>query len=426
MRNHRSPTAHAIAFAAAGALLAALAACRTLPQPAPIDPGPRALALLDQLEAGPLRDRLETCREGPFRATTFSIGHRGAPLHYPEHTAESYAAAARMGAGVLECDVTFTADRALVCRHSQCDLATTTNILETPLASTCRAPFRPAEIDAETGALLQAASATCCTSELSLDDFRSLRGRHDRVDRSATTVEAFLAPSAPRLGGARDAGVATGTLLTHAESVALFDRLGVAMTPELKASELPEDTLVDYPRRDQARDLIDAYRRAGIPPARVFPQSFDLGDLEIWRDLAPDYAERAVWLDGRRPDGPTPALAEFQALREAGLRIIAPPLSWLLRATPSGAIVASEYARRARRAGLDIIAWTLERSGPIEPGRVDGRDRDFYLSPILSALRNDGDVYRILAALHEDVGVRGVFSDWPAAPTYYASCVGLD
>jgi glycerophosphoryl diester phosphodiesterase len=36
-----------------------------------------------------------------------------------------------MGAGILECDVTFTKDQKLVCRHAQNDLHTTTNILVT-------------------------------------------------------------------------------------------------------------------------------------------------------------------------------------------------------------------------------------------------------------------------------------------------------
>ena len=41
----------------------------------------------------------------------FSIGHRGGgPLQFPEHTKESHEAGARMGAGILECDVTFTSD----------------------------------------------------------------------------------------------------------------------------------------------------------------------------------------------------------------------------------------------------------------------------------------------------------------------------
>ena len=54
-----------------------------------------------------------------------------------------------MGAGILECDVTFTNDGQLVCRHDQCDLHTTTNILVTPLAAKCSEPFSPAEFDGD-------------------------------------------------------------------------------------------------------------------------------------------------------------------------------------------------------------------------------------------------------------------------------------
>ena len=51
-----------------------------------------------------------------------------------------------MGAGIIECDVTFTKDRELVCRHSQCDLHTTTNILTVPeLAAKCTQAFSPAD-----------------------------------------------------------------------------------------------------------------------------------------------------------------------------------------------------------------------------------------------------------------------------------------
>jgi hypothetical protein len=58
----------------------------------------RSLALIDQLAEGPLRARLEACRDLPLRPSRFSIAPRGAPLHYPEHPRESYLAAARMGA----------------------------------------------------------------------------------------------------------------------------------------------------------------------------------------------------------------------------------------------------------------------------------------------------------------------------------------
>lgn len=100
--------------------------------------GPRPFYLVDQMSPSRLKRKLEQCSAGPFYKTDFSIGHRGgAPLQFPEHTKESHEAGARMGAGIQECDVTFTNDGQLVCRHDQCDLHTTTNILVTPLAAMC-------------------------------------------------------------------------------------------------------------------------------------------------------------------------------------------------------------------------------------------------------------------------------------------------
>src|SRR5690606_15657957 len=100
--------------------------------------------------------------------------HRGAPMQFPEHTKESYEAAARMGAGIVECDVTFTKDKELVCRHAQCDLHTTTNIVDTDLGAKCTTPFSPAEFDAD-GNLIKRASAKCCASDITLEEFRTLQ-----------------------------------------------------------------------------------------------------------------------------------------------------------------------------------------------------------------------------------------------------------
>ncbi len=96
--------------------------------------GPRPFFLVNEMEDGRLKRQLQRCTAGPFKKSDFSIGHRGAALQFPEHTRESYEAGARLGAGILECDVTFTKDKQLVCRHAQNDLHTTTNILVTPLA----------------------------------------------------------------------------------------------------------------------------------------------------------------------------------------------------------------------------------------------------------------------------------------------------
>src|SRR5688572_5175304 len=46
--------------------------------------GERPFYLIDGMDDGPLKARLQQCRRGPFRRTDFSIAHRGAPLKFPE------------------------------------------------------------------------------------------------------------------------------------------------------------------------------------------------------------------------------------------------------------------------------------------------------------------------------------------------------
>ena len=60
--------------------------------------GPRPLFLVDDMDDSRLKRKLQKCAKGPFKKSDFSIGHRGAAMQFPEHTRESYQAAARMGA----------------------------------------------------------------------------------------------------------------------------------------------------------------------------------------------------------------------------------------------------------------------------------------------------------------------------------------
>src|SRR5690606_10039164 len=122
------------------------------------------------LTADQLQRRLRECEGRTLSKTRFSIAPRGAPAHFPEHPRESYEAAARMGAGLVECDVTFTKDGVGVCRHADCDLHASTNILITDLADHCRQPFTGAGEDP----LDQPASAECCVSDLTAMEFKSL------------------------------------------------------------------------------------------------------------------------------------------------------------------------------------------------------------------------------------------------------------
>jgi glycerophosphoryl diester phosphodiesterase len=393
--------------------------------------GPRPAYLVEQLEAGPLKERLAACTNKPVRRSNLSIGHRGAPLQYPEHTKESYEAAVKMGAGIVECDVTFTKDRELVCRHAQCDLHATTNILLIPeLAAKCSQPFTPA--DPTSG---KAASAKCCTSDLTVAEFKRLRGKMDGVNPQATSVADYVKTAAQIVKGqpdwrvdGREAPHGEGTVMTHKESIELFKRLGVGMTPELKKpdvampfenSESSEGAAGRYTQQAFAQQLIDEYKAAGVPASRVRPQSFDANDVFYWLDKEPAFGQQAVALASLRNEAELPAaIATLPALKARGVRTVAPPTWALVSLDANGKIVPSDYAQAIRKEGLAIITWTLERSGELRNGG------GYYFQSIAPAIKGPGGYYQLLDALVQDVGVQGVFSDWAGTTSYYASCMG--
>ena len=388
--------------------------------------GPRPGFLVEQLADGDLKDALQSCATRAFHKNTFSIGHRGAAMQFPEHTLESYVAAARQGAGIIECDVTFTKDGELVCRHSQCDLHTTTNILETPLASTCREGFTPATFDSETGEQLTAATAKCCTSEITLAEFKTLKGKMDGANTSAVTVEEYLAGT-PTWRTDLYAGPSSGTLMTHAESVELFKTLRVGVTPELKAPdedtpmpfELDDGSMFTYD--DYRQKLIDELKAGGIRPRDAWMQSFVRADIDYWIANEPDFAAQAVYLiPADTPAQLEPFTAELPSYKANGINYVAPAM-WALVTSENGQIVPSEYATTAKAEGLKIITWTLERSGIL----ASGNGGYYYqtINDVLADRQNEGVVLELLDLLARDVGIEGIFSDWPATVTFYANCM---
>ncbi|MBW3530009.1 glycerophosphodiester phosphodiesterase family protein [Shewanella sp. NKUCC06_TVS] len=387
-------------------------------KPVPAQVGERPLFLVRQMQDSALKTRLEQCTTDNFYRSEFSIGHRGAPMQFPEHTKESYQAAIDSGAGIVECDVTFTADKALVCRHSQCDLASTTNILAVPeLANKCSTPFTPA--DAANGV---SASATCCTSDITLAEFKTLKGKMEGSNPKATIAAEFIngTPS-----WRTDLYAGNGTLMTHAESIEMFKKAGVKMTPELKAASvsMPFD---GFTQQDYAQKMLDEYTAAGVDASQVFPQSFILDDIKYWVANAPEFAKQAVFLDDRYdynsafdPQNSATWSPSMADLKTQGVEIIAPPLWVLVALDADKKIIPSEYAKAAKGAGLKIITWSLERSGLLKNGG------GFYYQSITEAIDNEGDTFELLDVLAKDVGVIGVFSDWPATVTYYANCMDL-
>jgi glycerophosphoryl diester phosphodiesterase len=379
--------------------------------------GPRPSFLVNEMEDGKLKRQLQKCSAGPFKKSDFSIGHRGAALQFPEHTKESYEAGARLGAGILECDVTFTKDKQLVCRHAQNDLHTTTNILVTELASKCIKPFTPAVLGAD-GQVITPAGAECRTSELTLAEFKSLRGKMDAFNPAALTPEQYLGGTA-NFRTDLYSGPTSGQLLTFTESIKLFKKLGVKQTPELKAASVPMP-FNGFTQEMYAQKMIDELKAEGIRPRDVFPQSFNQADVLYWIKAEPAYGRQAVFLDDANTVADLPTLGDLVGYRQAGIRIWAPPTFALLALDGANQIVASQAAHDAKRAGLDVITWTLERSGILADG-----NNGFYYQTIDPAIKREGDLYKVIDVLAKDVGVLGIFSDWAAPVTYYANCMGL-
>jgi glycerophosphoryl diester phosphodiesterase len=374
--------------------------------------GDRPFFLIDGLDDSRLKDKLQSCKAGPFYPSNFSIAHRGAPLQFPEHTKEAYQAGARQGAGVVECDVTFTKDGELVCRHDECDLHTTTNIVDTELNASCTVPWAG-----------PGSSPKCCASDITLAQFKTLKGKMDAANPSATTAKGYLGGTA---SFRTDLYNSRGTLLTLRESIALNKKLGVKHTPELKAGN-PQRLQTVFGGQDAyAQKMINEFKAAGVSPKDVYPQSFDVRDVLYWIKNEPRFGQQAVYLDDVDPSAanfPRLTIEELKQLKKQGVKIIAPPIGVLLAVNSNDEIVPSQYALDIKSFGFDIITWSFERADL----RNGGVGAGFYYAfdPTGRALKKDSDMYKALDVLARKVGVIGVFSDWPATVTYYANCMGL-
>lgn len=378
--------------------------------------GPRPFYLVEGMEAGKLKDRLMQCQDGPFYRSDFSIAHRGAAMQFPEHSDVSYRAGARMGEGIVECDVSFTLDGELVCRHSECDLHTTTNIVATELNNKCSVPW--------TGPG-QNPKPQCCTSDLTLAEFKSLEAKMDASNPAASTAQGYLGGTA---AWRTDLYTGRANVVSFKESIAINQANGVKHTPELKgAAHQDRIDAIFGSQEAYAQKFIDTLKDAGVRPKDAYVQSFNKEDVLYWIKNEPAFGKQAVYLDSIDPTAnpaiPRQSLDELKQLKKQGVRIIAPPMWALLAVSDAGEVVASEYAIDIKKAGLNIITWTFERSD-LRQGAAKGGW--YYLfDPQGKAIKKDSDMYKALDVLARKVGVLGVFSDWPATVTYYANCMGL-
>lgn len=210
--------------------------------------------------------------------------------------------------------------------------------------------------------------------------------------------------------------------MTHLDSIELIDKLGLLFVPELKTPVVPMP-YEGFTQEQYAQAMIDDYKNLNIDPRRVSPQSFLIDDVYYWNRAEPAFAKQAIFLDARvdTPAGYANATATLQDLADSGIRTVAPAFFALteLGGEENRTIVPSAYAEAAKGAGLKIVTWSFERSGPLKGGG------DYYYQYVKPAIDRDGDMYNVLDVLVKQVGVKMMFSDWPATLTYYANCMGL-
>lgn len=298
---------------------------------------------------------------------------------------------------------------------------TTTNILTIPaLAKKCTVPFTPANSTAS-------ANALCCTSDITTAEYKTLCGKQDGFNASAKNVADYQYGTPKWRTELYDT---CGTVQTLDSYITLVDSLpGYRnFTPELKTppAQVPMP-FKGYTQEQFARDMINAFIKKGINPERVWAQSFNPPDIYQWLKEFHAFGKQAVFLDedGDTPDTLVTAIARLPSLKAKGVNIISPPLPYLIGigGPNNDTIVEAAYSKAAKAAGLDIIAWTFERSTPMAQVKSAS---DYYYGSIANLTHlYDGRLFEVLDVLAQQVKIKGLFSDWSAAVTYYANCFNV-
>lgn len=157
--------------------------------------------------------------------------------------------------------------------------------------------------------------------------------------------------------------------MSHQDFIKQVDGYGLKFTSEVKTPEIPMP-YQGYTQEDFAQDVVDEYKKANIKPSRVYLQSFLPADIFYYIKAEPSFAKQAVYLDERvdTVEGYMNATASLPDLYKKGVRIMGPAFFALTELDAKKNIVPSAYAIAAKKAGLKLLPWSFERSGPLNTG----------------------------------------------------------
>ncbi len=274
------------------------------------------------------------------------IAHRGAPGYLPEHTAEGYDLAIRMGADYIEPDLVFTKDGHLIARHDHY-LSTTTNVADHPEFAD-----RKTVKDGHEG-------ADWFSEDFTLAEIKTLRARQAMEKRSHATDGLFEI-----LTFAEVIAVAQGRTSMQGNPVGIY--------PETKLPSYFESLGYDF----EVAVLGELQKSGwGKPGSPVFIQSFEDG---ILRSLRGKTGLPLIML-----------LAEAEGVNMADIATYADGIG------PSKALLvnkdgtSSGWVEAAHAAGLKVHPWTF-RSDQLPDTFANAQaEYDFFIDLGIDGLFSD-------------------------------------
>lgn len=399
-----------------------------------------------------LRNKISVCKS-PFKRTDRVIGHRGAPLVAPEETVASWEIAAASGAGYLECDASVTGDLDLVCRHSNCDLDFTTDLVQNhpELNSKCSVPFVPGS----------GKQATCCTFDFTTEELGRLCAiMESSFNASAVSLSGYiLGPPGFRTGAL--AQETCHKIVPFNEHLKLLRQNGYHAIPELKDTGTKRTQnflqskgkdiywLADHFANTLADHGFQAWPSEGGPAIAGATwgvmQTFDYRIAEYWKKTRGNKVTVEYMWNSQPPAGANCSGVEdcggealLRHLIGLGVDMLSPPIHLLITNGPGRTIVPSTTAQalKAMKA-RSIGSWSLERQGcspkpddpvmPQLPSQFLGPCWDpsawYYSSVDGTAAWQHADVLVVLDTLFKEVGLKSLFSDFPATASAYVNCV---
>ena len=188
----------------------------------------------------------------------------------------------------------------------------------------------------------------------------------------------------------------------------------------------------DFSQQDFAAKIVQDYIDMDVPPENVWLQSSTVADIEYW--ITTPYGPQALMLDFEDDRVVGDDELWLDAVASTGVKFLGPPMWKLVVPNPEAGkniytsdMIPSPFAEQIKAREMAIIPWTMSRTGDSVTTLDRPESVDYYWQTLQGQGLNltEGSRFDLLDVLYKDVGVAGIFDDWPALSTFYANCMDI-